>query len=138
LPDDSKTILIISQGFIDVNFEAVQLIRSACDAANIPMVEATYRWLLCHSALNGELKDGILIGASSVEQLEQNLKSCSCANDRSEMELPSEVVGAFNAAWSVIQRGDERPFPYWRSYSSDMPNRMDLDPGASYSAAKAK
>jgi aflatoxin B1 aldehyde reductase len=124
--------------YTDANFEAVQLIRSSCDTADIPMVEATYRWLLCHSALNGELKDGVLIGASSMHQLEENLKSFSYAKDSSELELPCEVVGAFDAAWDVIRGDHERPFPYWRSYSSDMPNRVDLDPGASYSAAKAK
>lgn len=122
--------------YTDVNFEAVQLIRSACGAANISMVEATYRWLLCHSALNGELSDGVLIGASSIDQLEQNLQSCALDSEGSV--LPKEVVGAFDAAWEVIQSGDERPFPYWRSYSADMPGRLELDPGASYSAAKAK
>jgi aflatoxin B1 aldehyde reductase len=122
--------------YTDVNFEAVQLIRSACNDASISMVEATYRWMLCHSALNGELNDGILIGASSMDQLEQNLQSCSNVNKKTE--LPIEVVDAFDAAWDVIKGGKERPFPYWRSYSGDMPNRLELDSGASYSAAKAK
>ena len=122
--------------FTDVNFEAVQLIRSACDDADISMVEATYRWLLRHSALDGALGDGILIGASSLVQLKQNLGACSRAGENAA--LPKEVVDAFDAAWDIIKSGDERPFPYWRSYSSDMPNRLELDPGASYSAAKAK
>ena len=122
--------------FTDVNFKAVQLIRSACDAANISMVEATYHWLLCHSALDGKLGDGILIGASSLDQLDQNLNACSRASDNTA--LPKEVLDAFDDAWDIIKSGDERPFPYWRSYSSDMPDRLELDPGASYSAAKAK
>lgn len=122
--------------YTDVNFEAVRLIRSACDAFNIPMVEATYKWLLYHSALNGDLADGILIGASSMEQLEQNLLSCTGVGENSQ--LPKEIVDAFDAAWDVIRSGKERPFPYWRSYSSDMPDRLEMDPGASYSAAKAK
>ena len=122
--------------YTDVNFDAVQLIRAACDASNISMVEATYKWLLCHSALSGDLADGILIGASSMEQLGQNLLSCTRVGENSL--LPKEIVDAFDAAWKVVKSGEERPFPYWRSYSSDMPNRLEMDPGASYSAAKAK
>ena len=97
------------------------------------MVEATYLWLLRYSAL--QASDGILIGASSLEQLEQNLKSCSrAAND----DLPESVLNAFSKAWDLISSAEERPFPYWRSYSADMPNKQELDQGASYNAAKAK
>ena len=122
------------------NFEAVSLIQSACDESGIPIVEATYRWLLRHSALKGNnaefIGDGILIGASSMTQLEQNLQSCSKAGE--EGELPKSIVDAFDAAWNIIRSGEDMPFPYWRSYSADMPNRLELDPGASYNAAKAK
>lgn len=55
------------------NFEALSLIRTACDDeswagddnnnSNLTMVEATYRWLLRHSALTEN--DGLLLGASS-------------------------------------------------------------------------
>ncbi|KAL3787525.1 hypothetical protein HJC23_013734 [Cyclotella cryptica] len=125
--------------YTSANFQAIQLIQSACEAANISMVEATYRWLLCHSALRADDDkvhgDGILIGASSMEQLNENLGSCSRAQ---ETALPKDLTDAFDAAWDVIRREESRPFPYWRSYSADMPNRFELDPGASYSAAKAK
>ena len=53
-------------------------------------------------------------------------------------KLPIEVVDAFDAAWNIVANdGESKPFPYWRSYSADMPGH-DLDPGASYKAAKAK
>jgi len=38
----------------------------------------------------------------------------------------------------LISSDEERPFPYWRSYSADMPDKDNLDQGASYNAAKAK
>jgi aflatoxin B1 aldehyde reductase len=79
--------------------------------------------------------DGVLLGASSIDQLEQNLKSCSLA---SETELPTPLIDAFDRAWELIESNEERPFPYWRSYSADMPNKENLDQGASYNAAKAK
>ena len=113
------------------NFRGLELIQSACDEANISMVEATYRWMLHHSALGSD--DGILLGASSVEQLEENL------NAMNDEKLPIEVVDAFDAAWNIVANDKEsKPFPYWRSYSADMPKKDALDPGASYKAAKAK
>ena len=119
------------------NFRALELIQSACEDANISMVEATYRWLQHHSALGGS--DGILIGASSMQQLEENLHACSSGKDEQSGKLPQNVVDAFEEAWKVILSDEtSSPFPYWRSYSSDMPDKDTLDPGASYSAAKAK
>ena len=112
------------------NFEAVEIIQDACVEAKISMVEASYRWLLRHSALNGE--DGLLLGASDIEQLTQNLHACSKADAE---ELTQSVLDAFDAAYEIVQ---DDPFPYWRSYSSDMPDRETLDQGASYSAAKTK
>jgi aflatoxin B1 aldehyde reductase len=113
----------------------MELIRQACNVANISMVEATYRWLLCHSALSEN--DGVLLGASSVSQLEQNLAACEAA--RAEMSgnmdpLPPSILEAFEKAWKLTQAAGV--FPYWRSYSSDMPERESLDQGASYDAKK--
>lgn len=119
------------------NFEAVGVIQYACEASNISMVEASYRWLLRHSALSPD--DGVLIGASSRAQLDENLQCCACANDVTKDELPQSVVAAFDEAWDLICKDKPSgPFPYWRSYSSDMPGRSQLDPGASYNANKAK
>ena len=117
--------------YTPANFKGLELIQSACDEANISMVEATYRWMLHHSALGSD--DGILLGASSVEQLEENL------NAMNDEKLPIEVVDAFDSAWNIVANDEEsKPFPYWRSYSADMPGSEALDPGASYKAAKAK
>lgn len=49
--------------YTPANFKAIDLIRQACESEKLSMVEATYRWLLRHSALTGN--DGILLGASS-------------------------------------------------------------------------
>ena len=113
--------------YTDANFEAVSILQTACTNANIPLVAATYRWLQYHSALDDG--DGILIGASSVSQLQQNLEALS-----NHGPLPDSVVQAFTAAWEVTSRA--KVFPYWRSYSSDMPDRDERDPGASYDAVK--
>jgi aflatoxin B1 aldehyde reductase len=117
--------------YTDSNFEAVDLIRKACEKDDITMVEATYRWLLRHSAL--DKNDGVLLGASSVAQLTQNLNACEAAAEKGP--LSPQLLQAFDEAWKITADG---AFPYWRSYSSDMPDRGSLDQGASYDAAEAK
>ena len=112
--------------YTDPNFQAVEAIRVACEAHDLTMVDATYCWLLRHSALSHT--DGILLGASSLEQLDANLVACSKAK---EARLPPEVRQAFDDAWKTTKQG---AFPYWRSYSGDMPNRDLLPQGASYQA----
>ncbi len=114
------------------NFEAISLIRAQCEVDRISMVEATYRWLLRHSKLSNN--DGFLLGASSLDQLDQNLAACMAAATKEE-ELSLDMLSAFDHAWELTKNG---AFPYWRSYSMDMPNREVLDPGASYNAVKAK
>eukprot|EP00934_Nitzschia_sp_Nitz4_P008375 Nitzschia sp. Nitz4//scaffold123_size70294//29433//30512//NITZ4_005925-RA/size70294-processed-gene-0.22-mRNA-1//-1//CDS//3329534476//8365//frame0 len=112
------------------NFEAIGLIQAQCEADGISMVEATYRWILRHSDLDAG-RDGVLLGASSLEQLDQNLEACKAAVDKDP--LSPAMLEAFDKAWELTKVG---AFPYWRSYSADMPGRESLDSGASYEAKK--
>ena len=96
---------------------------------------------LRHSALGTDdgSGDGVLLGASSLQQLEENLRCCGRAKDAENGKLTHPVLDAFEAAWEIISNDKTSgPFPYWRSYSSDMPGKESLDLGASYNAAKAK
>ena len=92
------------------------------------MVAATYAWLLNYSALREA--DGVLLGASSVDQLDVCLEACS-----NIVDLPDKVRDAFDGAWDLTRPS---AFKYWRSYSADMPDRDSRDPGAAYDAAKKK
>jgi aflatoxin B1 aldehyde reductase len=58
--------------YTDNNFAAVELIKRSLPD-NIDIIAATYQWLLRHSALGAD--DGILIGASSLDQLDCNLRA---------------------------------------------------------------
>lgn len=116
--------------YTEPNFDALAPIRSACEAAEVSMVAATYAWLLKHSALSAEKGDGILLGASTTSQLEENLKAC-----HQPAQLPEPLLAAFDAAWPKVRAAGD-VFPYWRSYSKDQPGRDSLPPGAAYSAAK--
>ena len=114
------------------NFQALDLIRQQCEKDNISMVNATFIWLLRHSSLKQD--DGLLLGASSMKQLEENIKACTLAA-KTESVLSKEMLQAFDKAYELTK---DTAFPYWRSYSADMPNRANLDQGASYEAAKKK
>ena len=54
-----------------------------------------------------------------------------------ENALPKDVLDAMDNAWTTHTQ-PAGVFPYWRSYSKDMPGRADLDHGASYDAKVGK
>ena len=114
--------------YTDANFLAIDTIKAALPPG-MDLITATYIWLRRHSSLGSG--DGILLGASSLEQLDGNLNACEAAENCDP--LPQELLVAFDRAWEISQEG---AFPYWRGYSSDQPGREQLDPGASYSAVK--
>ncbi len=80
-------------------FDAVNVINTAAECNGITTIEATYRWLAYHSMLSGNRGDAILIGASKLEHLEQNVNAIKAG------ALPEDVVEAFDKAWQLT-RGD--------------------------------
>lgn len=85
------------------NFDALDVIREAVAPHNMTMIEATYRWLAYHSMLSNERGDAILIGASKLNHLKQNMETVKAG------PLPEDVVKAFDKAWEVC-RGDSREY----------------------------
>lgn len=90
------------------NFEAVQDLTKVATANNLTLLEATLRWMRHHSGL--EAKDGIIIGASTVAQLEESL------TELDKGPLPEEMIKAFDDAWEHVKpttnwyfRGPESP-----------------------------
>lgn len=115
--------------YTDANFQAVETIQAALPEG-MGLIPATYQWLLRHSALTEH--DGVLLGASSIAQLDSNLAACTAAGEAED--LPADTLAAFDQAWKITKQAGS--FPYWRSYSKDHPGREELDQGASYNAAK--
>lgn len=85
-------------------FDALDILRPVAKKNGLTEVECALRWLSHHSRLEVEKGDGIVLGASSTSQLEQNLKALTGG------PLPEEVVQAINAGWQKI-RGKE--LKYW-------------------------
>ncbi|KAF9359148.1 hypothetical protein BGX26_013001 [Mortierella sp. AD094] len=78
-----------------LNFEGVQILENAAKANNLTLLEATLRWMRHHSGM--EAKDGIIIGASSLHHLEENLV------DLAKGPLPQSMVEAFDEAWEHVK-----------------------------------
>lgn len=87
-------------------FEAVDEIRTVCEAENIPMAEAAYRWLCFHSEMVEEKGDGILIGASRQEQLLQNMASTG------KGILPDKILAAIDNAWEIAKSDSPAYFKF--------------------------
>eukprot|EP00743_Colponemidia_sp_Colp-15_P005568 GILK01005989.1.p1 GENE.GILK01005989.1~~GILK01005989.1.p1 ORF type:complete len:622 (-),score=56.34 GILK01005989.1:74-1660(-) len=88
----------------DSYFVGVDLIRAACDTANISMANASIRWLVYHSDISKSYtsqQNGVIIGASTLHHLEDNIRAWTSACDA--RELPLEVVRAFDDAWECCK-----------------------------------
>lgn len=89
-------------------FDAIDKINVVCEKYEINITEVAFRWLEYHSMLNPERKDGIIIGASSIEQLNQNIYYIN------KGPLPDEVVKAVEDAWTVCKVDAPEYFTFYK------------------------
>jgi len=84
----------------DVNHQAVNQITKACEKSGIPVVNAALGWMMHHSALASgpqQEDNAVILGASSREQLTQNLAACK------QGSLPEELLDVMDDAWSLAR-----------------------------------
>jgi aflatoxin B1 aldehyde reductase len=81
----------------DLYFDALDIIRPVAQQHGLTEAECALRWMNHHSLMSAEKGDKIIIGASSVKQLEQNLV------DLEKGPLPDQVVEALNAGWALVK-----------------------------------
>lgn len=74
---------------------AVEKLKVSTEKHGLSTRNATLRWLLHHSALGKE--DGIILGASSLKQAQDNLSDCK------DGPLPQDLVAAFAEMWESIK-----------------------------------
>jgi aryl-alcohol dehydrogenase-like predicted oxidoreductase len=73
-------------------FEAVEDLRQAAQHAGRSLVSLSLNWLLHHTPI-----DCVILGASRLEQLEENLKAVQ------DGPLPQETLAACDAVWSKLR-----------------------------------
>ncbi|KAF5330595.1 hypothetical protein D9619_005737 [Psilocybe cf. subviscida] len=85
-------------------FKALASVKDVAEKHHLTMPEVALRWMTHHSQLKREYGDSILIGASSLPHIKQNLI------DLEKGPLPDEVVKTLDEAWTSVQ-----PFAanYW-------------------------
>lgn len=89
-------------------FDAVEILKAACEKEGITTVEATYRWLAHHSMLKEERGDGIIIGASKLSHLKQNMETIKAG------PLPESILEAFAEAWDVCRKDSPEYFTLYK------------------------
>jgi 1-deoxyxylulose-5-phosphate synthase len=73
-------------------FEAVQVLSDVASRANLSLQELAFRWLLTQNAV-----DSIIVGASRLDQLQENLKACRGPH------LNEEVLNECDAVWAKLR-----------------------------------
>ncbi|KAL0946948.1 hypothetical protein HGRIS_013107 [Hohenbuehelia grisea] len=86
-------------------FEALKPLKEVAEKHNLRLTEIALRWCQHHSILTPE--DGVILGASSAAQLEQNCQ------DSAKGPLPDDVVDALDEACRVVIAHGSTPL-YWR------------------------
>lgn len=77
----------------DTSLALHERLRAVCEREGVEVKAAALRWLMHHSSLGKE--DGVILGASSEEQMEENLRGCEGG------PLPVIMVEAFEEMWRV-------------------------------------
>ena len=105
--DSAEGVMYRQRYFQSATFEALKLVEPVVKKQGLTLVETALRWCVHHSILkiggsirSGEVpgnNDGIIIGVSSLQQLEGNLR------DLEKGPLPSEVVEVLDRAWNITK-----------------------------------
>ncbi|XP_068750549.1 aflatoxin B1 aldehyde reductase member 2-like isoform X2 [Montipora capricornis] len=82
-------------------FNSIDKLRVTLDSTygvgKVSLIDASLRWMYHHSKMDGANGDAVIIGASSVKHLKENLESTKHG------PLHQDVVEVFDEAWSEIQ-----------------------------------
>ncbi|KAF3008274.1 hypothetical protein E8E14_003031 [Neopestalotiopsis sp. 37M] len=84
--------------------EAAFALSEGAEKAGLRGHEVALRWILHHSALSGQRGDAIVVGGSSLEQIDDNLKACLAG------PLPAALVELVESVWNIAKKD---PPPSW-------------------------
>lgn len=90
-------------------FNAVDLLKAVCEKHGITTIEASYRWLTYHSMLNSKRGDAIIIGASNLDHLKQNMAAVKAG------PLPDAILDAFEQAWNITKADSPEYFTLFKA-----------------------
>jgi len=79
-------------------FNEIEKFNNLCEKHNLSIREGAMRWILNHSKLSGEYGDAVILGASSVEQVKDNISITRGG------PLPKELVKEIDQIWIRLSR----------------------------------
>lgn len=85
-------------------FKALESIEAVSEKHGLTLAEVALRWMTHHSYLKREYGDTVIIGASSVAHIKQNLL------DLEKGPLPEEVLAVLDEAWLTVQTSASKYF----------------------------
>jgi len=83
--------------WIEKYFEATTMIAEACRKYDTAPANAALRWLIHHSMLSAAAGDALILGASRISHLTENIAACDAG------PLPSEIVRTFDQGWEMTR-----------------------------------
>ncbi len=89
-------------------FDAVAALKDAAEKQGMTLAEATLRWLAFHSMLDGDRGDAIILGASKLSHLTQNLNAVAAG------PLPEETADAFESVWQITKADSPEYFTLYQ------------------------
>ena len=100
IPDSGR--FVRERGYLDrywkpEYFEVLNDLQRACRDHGISPVEVAMSWLTHHSMMDADRGDAILLGASKLNHLEQNLAACEAD------PLPQPILDILDRGWEVIK-----------------------------------
>lgn len=89
--------------FHDLMFSAGEMVRQSAQKHGIKGHDVGLRWIVWHSKLDAERGDGVIVGASNVKQLAENLDILE------QGPLPQELVKVIGMAWNMVKDIEHGP-----------------------------
>ena len=81
----------------DNYFAAMEDLHRTCTELDIAPTAAALRWLVHHSSLTADAGDGIVLGASRVSQLQENMIACT------QGPLPDPLLQVLDRGWDATR-----------------------------------
>jgi hypothetical protein len=78
-------------------FDVLQQLTRTCGELGLTPTQAAMSWLVNHSLLDAEQGDGIILGATRIEHLTDNMAACD------QLPLDQSILDIFDQGWEVIK-----------------------------------
>jgi len=100
LPDSGR--FSVERGYVDrywkkEYFDVLRELQDACADSGLKPVAVAMSWLINHSRMDAARGDGIILGASSLDHLRQNLAACEQA------PLDASILDILDRGWEIIK-----------------------------------